>query len=48
VKWISAALTTSLAEYDVLVLQAEKVGSGLDVPAGVFVIEIDGGNAYTS
>jgi hypothetical protein len=48
VKWISSALTTSLAEYDVLVLQAEKVGSGLDVPAGVFIIEIDGGNAYAS
>lgn len=45
VYWIATGLTTAMAEDDVLALTAEKVGTGLDVPAGTFVIVYDGGGA---
>ena len=40
---ITQALTTDLSAGDVIALEAEKVGTGLDVPAGVMFIAYDGG-----
>lgn len=43
VNTVVSSLTTDLTEDDVIAVQYEKVGTGLDVPAGVWIFEIDGG-----
>lgn len=39
---IASGLTTALAQGDVIAIQAEKVGTGLDIPAGTFEFVYDG------
>lgn len=41
---MSESLTTAVSAGTVLRLQAEKVGTGLDVPSGTFVAVYDAGN----
>lgn len=41
---MSEALTTAVSAGTVLRLQAEKVGTGLDVPSGTLVVLYDAGN----
>lgn len=43
VNTVVSSLTTDLTEDDVIAVQYEKVGTGLDVPAGTWIFEIDGG-----
>lgn len=45
VNTIVAGLTTALAENDVIGIQAEKVSTGLALPAGTFIFLYDGGGA---
>lgn len=43
VNTLASGLTTDLSKDDVIAVEAEKVGTGLDVPAGTYVFEYDGG-----
>jgi len=43
VNTIVSGLTTDLSKNDVISVEAEKVGNGLDVPAGTYIFEYDGG-----
>lgn len=40
---IASGLTTAVTDGDVIAIQAEKVGNGLDVPLGTYVFIYDGG-----
>jgi hypothetical protein len=40
---IVTGLTTAITDGTVIALNAEKVGTGLDIPAGTFVLVYDGG-----
>lgn len=42
---IVTGLTTAMAENDVIGIQAEKVSTGLALPAGTFIFLYDGGGA---